>query len=105
MRLAFSIVTPGEWQLCLTVICERNDVDRIGRRITPVYEKLFQLPAELLRVEREELRMVLPLVLHEDRIGEYLSHVRDVPLAGGTFRLAVPVLNRAAQMRKATENQ
>ena len=37
--------------------------------------------------------MVLPLVLHEDRIGKNLFHVRDVPLAGGTFRLAVPVSN------------
>ena len=51
--------------------------------------------AELFRVEREEFRMVLPLVLHEDRIRKNLFHVRDVPLAGGAFRLAVPVLDGA----------
>ena len=30
--------------------------------------------AEFFRMEREEFRMVLPFVLHEDRIGENLFH-------------------------------
>lgn len=38
---------------------------------------------------REVFRMVQPLVLHEDRIGDPLFPVLDVPLAGKMFLLAI----------------